>query len=72
MAVSGGFDIESPMIIESDGGSCRRYANVGVVIPKLMAVSDVHVGHQGNRPVVEQIRADSPEDWLIVAGDVGV
>ncbi|NNH74993.1 metallophosphoesterase [Nocardia uniformis] len=39
--------------------------------PKLMAVSDIHVGHQGNKPVVEQIRADSPEDWLIVAGDVG-
>ena len=44
---------------------------MGVVIPKLMAVSDIHVGHQGNRPVVEQIRPDSPEDWLIVAGDVG-
>lgn len=42
-----------------------------MVIPKLMAVSDIHVGHQGNRPVVEQIKADSPEDWLIVAGDVG-
>ncbi|MBF6246461.1 metallophosphoesterase, partial [Nocardia elegans] len=41
------------------------------MIPKLMAVSDIHVGHQGNRPVVEQIRPDSPEDWLIVAGDVG-
>ncbi|WP_025351642.1 metallophosphoesterase family protein [Nocardia nova] len=41
------------------------------MIPKLMAVSDIHVGHQGNKPVVEQIRADSPEDWLIVAGDVG-
>ncbi|MEV6213533.1 metallophosphoesterase [Nocardia sp. NPDC051833] len=41
------------------------------MIPKLMAVSDVHVGHQGNKPVVEQIHPDSPEDWLIVAGDVG-
>ncbi|MBL1078752.1 metallophosphoesterase [Nocardia sp. 2] len=39
--------------------------------PKLMAVSDIHVGHQGNKPVVEAIRADSPEDWLILAGDVG-
>ncbi len=35
-----------------------------------MAVSDIHVGHQGNKPVVEEIRPDSPEDWLIVAGDV--
>ncbi|MFD9804854.1 metallophosphoesterase, partial [Streptomyces sp. NPDC059071] len=36
-----------------------------------MAVSDIHVGHQGNKPVVEAIHADSPEDWLILAGDVG-
>lgn len=43
----------------------------GQVNPKLWAVSDVHVGHQGNKPIVEQIRPDSPEDWLIVAGDVG-
>ena len=38
--------------------------------PKLLAVSDIHVGHRGNKPVVEQIHADSPDDWLIVAGDV--
>jgi 3',5'-cyclic AMP phosphodiesterase CpdA len=38
--------------------------------PKLMAVSDIHVGHRGNRPITEQIEADSPEDWLILAGDV--
>jgi 3',5'-cyclic AMP phosphodiesterase CpdA len=36
-----------------------------------MAVSDIHVGHEGNKPIVEQIRADSPDDWLILAGDVG-
>lgn len=40
------------------------------MIPKLMAVSDIHVGHKGNRPVTEGIEPDSPEDWLIVAGDV--
>ena len=38
--------------------------------PKLLAVSDVHVGHRGNRPIVEQIVPDSPDDWLILAGDV--
>ncbi|GAA5056116.1 metallophosphoesterase [Nocardia callitridis] len=53
--------------LERRGPSC---AKVERVIPKLMAVSDIHVGHQGNRPVVEQIVPDSPEDWLIVAGDV--
>jgi 3',5'-cyclic AMP phosphodiesterase CpdA len=35
-----------------------------------MAVSDIHVGHRGNRPITEEIYPDSPDDWLIVAGDV--
>lgn len=35
-----------------------------------MAISDIHVGHKGNKPVVESIEPDSPQDWLIVAGDV--
>jgi 3',5'-cyclic AMP phosphodiesterase CpdA len=38
--------------------------------PKLMAVSDIHVGHKGNRAIVESIVADAPSDWLVVAGDV--
>ncbi|MEU0502642.1 metallophosphoesterase [Nocardia sp. NPDC005998] len=37
---------------------------------RLLAVSDLHISHPGNREVVEQIRPDSPDDWLIVAGDV--
>ncbi len=37
---------------------------------KLLAVSDIHVGHKGNRPVVEDIHPEGPDDWLIVAGDV--
>ncbi|RVW03586.1 metallophosphoesterase family protein [Rhodococcus spongiicola] len=37
---------------------------------KLFAVSDTHVGHRGNRPITEEIFPESPEDWLIVAGDV--
>jgi 3',5'-cyclic AMP phosphodiesterase CpdA len=38
--------------------------------PSLFAVSDLHVSHEGNREVVEQIRPTSDGDWLIVAGDV--
>jgi 3',5'-cyclic AMP phosphodiesterase CpdA len=38
---------------------------------QLLAVSDLHVGHDGNRPVVESLAPRSPGDWLIVAGDVG-
>ena len=63
-----------PAKYSADRGGCahpRKIGHGGTVIPKLMAVSDIHVGHQGNKPVVEQIRPDSPEDWLIVAGDVG-
>ncbi|MFD4294954.1 metallophosphoesterase family protein [Rhodococcus sp. NPDC058505] len=37
---------------------------------KLWAVSDIHVGHKGNRPVTEELYPESPQDWLILAGDV--
>jgi 3',5'-cyclic AMP phosphodiesterase CpdA len=36
----------------------------------LYAVSDLHVGHRGNRAVLERIRPAHQDDWLIVAGDV--
>jgi 3',5'-cyclic AMP phosphodiesterase CpdA len=39
--------------------------------PKLLAVSDLHVGYAQNREVVAALRPDSPGDWLLVAGDVG-
>ncbi|WP_018252877.1 metallophosphoesterase family protein [Salinispora mooreana] len=37
----------------------------------LLAISDLHVRHAENRTVVEQLRPESPADWLLVAGDVG-
>ncbi|WP_278312859.1 metallophosphoesterase family protein [Lolliginicoccus levis] len=37
---------------------------------KLFAVSDVHVGHRGNADILEMIQPESPDDWLIMAGDV--
>jgi 3',5'-cyclic AMP phosphodiesterase CpdA len=40
--------------------------------PSLFAVSDLHVAFQENRDVVADVlRSSSPEDWLVVAGDVG-
>ena len=39
--------------------------------PRLLAISDLHVGHEENRAVVEGIRPTGPGDWLLVAGDVG-
>ena len=38
--------------------------------PTLWAISDLHVGHTGNRPVTESLYPSTPDDWLIVAGDV--
>ncbi|MEU9618273.1 metallophosphoesterase [Streptomyces sp. NPDC048155] len=46
--------------------SDRAYGNHG----SLLAVSDLHVGMADNRPLIESLRPDSDEDWLIVAGDV--
>ena len=37
---------------------------------KLWAVSDLHVRHPDNRAIAEDIRPESGDDWLIVAGDV--
>lgn len=36
----------------------------------LLATSDLHVTHSGNKEVVEGIRPQHDDDWLIVAGDV--
>lgn len=39
-------------------------------VPSLLATSDLHVSHRGNRAVLDEIRPRSQGDWLIVAGDV--
>jgi len=39
-------------------------------VPRLLAVSDLHVRQSQNRRFVEQI-AGNADDWLILAGDVG-
>lgn len=36
----------------------------------LVALSDLHVGHQRNRELLTALTPGSPTDWLIVAGDV--
>ncbi|BBY96882.1 metallophosphoesterase family protein [Mycolicibacterium fallax] len=38
--------------------------------PTLWAISDLHTGHTGNKPVTESLFPSTPDDWLIVAGDV--
>ncbi|THA76897.1 metallophosphoesterase [Streptomyces sp. A0642] len=37
----------------------------------LLAISDLHVAFGENRAVLEGLRPDHPDDWLLVAGDVG-
>lgn len=39
--------------------------------PRLLALSDLHVGHPKNRAIVAGLPAGRPGDWLLVAGDVG-
>jgi 3',5'-cyclic AMP phosphodiesterase CpdA len=47
-----------------------RLGQVDARGPALLAVSDLHVGHPGNRPIVSSLEPSSDGDWLIVAGDV--
>ncbi|MCW5254210.1 MULTISPECIES: metallophosphoesterase family protein [unclassified Streptomyces] len=37
---------------------------------KLWAISDLHIGYQENRALVERMRPEGDDDWLLVAGDV--
>ena len=39
--------------------------------PSLLAVSDLHVRHRENREIAARLAPGHPDDWLIVAGDVG-
>ncbi|MEV4579149.1 metallophosphoesterase [Nonomuraea jabiensis] len=38
---------------------------------RLLAVSDLHVGYEENRAIVQELKPADPGDWLLVAGDVG-
>ncbi|MFE6765810.1 metallophosphoesterase family protein [Streptomyces sp. NPDC057689] len=38
---------------------------------RLLAISDLHVAFDENRAVLEGLRPGHPDDWLLVAGDVG-
>jgi 3',5'-cyclic AMP phosphodiesterase CpdA len=39
-------------------------------VPTLLAVSDLHVSFAENREIVANLRPESAQDWLLVAGDV--
>jgi 3',5'-cyclic AMP phosphodiesterase CpdA len=44
---------------------------IDAVTGTLFAVSDLHVSYAENRSIVDGLRPESADDWLIVAGDVG-
>lgn len=39
--------------------------------PRLLAVSDLHVGFPENRAIADRLQPVTESDWLILAGDVG-
>jgi ABC transporter DrrB family efflux protein len=52
-------------------GSPRADTVDEVISPRLLAISDLHVGHPKNRAIVEAMPPGNAGDWLLVAGDVG-
>jgi 3',5'-cyclic AMP phosphodiesterase CpdA len=38
--------------------------------PRLLAISDLHVGYPENRAIIDRLCPGSAADWLLVAGDV--
>ena len=38
---------------------------------RLLAISDLHIGYPENRAYADSLAPADPDDWLIVAGDVG-
>jgi 3',5'-cyclic AMP phosphodiesterase CpdA len=42
-----------------------------MTIPRLLALSDLHVAHPQNRKIVEDLPPGQEHDWLLLAGDVG-
>jgi 3',5'-cyclic AMP phosphodiesterase CpdA len=40
-------------------------------MPRLLALSDLHVAYPENRKIIDELRPDSDQDWLLLSGDVG-
>jgi 3',5'-cyclic AMP phosphodiesterase CpdA len=40
-------------------------------VASLLAVSDLHVAYPENREIVAQLKPETDEDWLVIAGDIG-
>jgi 3',5'-cyclic AMP phosphodiesterase CpdA len=42
-----------------------------VRVTRLLATSDLHVNYAENRDIVQGLKPETDDDWLIVAGDIG-
>jgi 3',5'-cyclic AMP phosphodiesterase CpdA len=42
-----------------------------IVLPRLLALSDLHVSFPENRRIIEELKPGCAGDWLLLAGDVG-
>jgi 3',5'-cyclic AMP phosphodiesterase CpdA len=51
-------------------GACDPVSSSGGRGGNLLAIGDLHITYPDNRRVVEGLRPSSPEDWLVVCGDV--
>lgn len=69
MSAAPGTGRHAPLVSAPGSAYDRRMAAHGE--GSLLAISDLHVGHPANRAIVEGLRPESPDDWLLVAGDVG-
>lgn len=48
----------------------RHPRNDPVPGPSVFAISDLHLNYRENQAIAEILRPDTPEDWLILAGDI--
>ncbi|WP_344264892.1 metallophosphoesterase [Streptomyces sodiiphilus] len=58
------------MIDEGRGAGHVGAGGCAISRGKLFAVSDLHVAYRENRELVDALRPESGDDWLIIAGDV--
>lgn len=52
-------------------GTARPSTSASAGVGKLVAISDLHIRYEENRKITDAIHAESPQDWLLIAGDIG-
>lgn len=60
-----------PLTTYEQRGTQPESASGSTTAGKLVAISDLHIRYEENRQITDEIRAESPHDWLLIAGDIG-